>query len=630
MFEVILHYFWKTKNLKKFFMRTPNFYKVSLCLMFCFPSLHANNIATGTVTLGNQNISAPNDPANYTEIRFDLSWENAWRLSTGPANWDAAWIFAKYRIGTGDYHHAWLSPTAGDHSYDIGASSDAVTIEPATDSMGVFVHLANPGNVALLEVKDLALRWYYRSNLLDPVDDNDQVTVQVFAIEMVYVPQGSFYLGDGNQTILTTAFSTNAFRKSNSSSFTDANDAILISSEAALSFVNTTGYGAFDPAVSQNASAAYQTYTLPALFPKGFDAFYCMKYEGSVRQYVDFFNTLPNSGSARSNRNALGNTANFRHGFDWPVVNAAIDANVRSTVSGHRAMGFLSVEDVLTYLDWAALRPITELEYEKACRGHDTPHGPIYPIPREFAWGDATINTNTNISNGNGSTGGWTNAHVTNDGTTSEGINATIHNTFYANYGYATSTIANRGPLRCGIFAAKSPFPSSNPRRVAGATYYGIMEMTGNLHELCISPAVASTATTATFRRVKASNFQGVHGDGEINLTTGRFNQSNWAYPQLGYTLNTPESGGMNPVLRGGYWRTQNAATPRQQLAVSYRPPVQYPATTNTNSTAQITSNLCGMSTTGTTTLTFTTRPNATLTGNYPNWPGIRGVRNAP
>ena len=34
-------------------------------------------------------------------------------------------------------------------------------------------------------------------------------------------------------------------------------------------------------------------------------------------------------------------------------------------------MTYISWPDLLAYADWAALRPITELEYEKAARGVD-------------------------------------------------------------------------------------------------------------------------------------------------------------------------------------------------------------------------------------------------------------------
>ena len=59
---------------------------------------NANNISVTNVSLTGQNTAD-----NYTFVRFDISWENSWRTSSAPANWDAAWIFVKYRVGNGNW-----------------------------------------------------------------------------------------------------------------------------------------------------------------------------------------------------------------------------------------------------------------------------------------------------------------------------------------------------------------------------------------------------------------------------------------------------------------------------------------------------------------------------------------------
>jgi len=61
----------------------------------------ANNIAVGTVTLTEQNTTS-----DYTHIKFNISWENSWKVSTGPSNWDAAWVFVKYKETGGGWKHA--------------------------------------------------------------------------------------------------------------------------------------------------------------------------------------------------------------------------------------------------------------------------------------------------------------------------------------------------------------------------------------------------------------------------------------------------------------------------------------------------------------------------------------------
>jgi hypothetical protein len=44
-------------------------------------------------------------------VQFNLSWENSWRTSAAPNNRDAAQVFVKYRVGSGDWQHTLLSNT---------------------------------------------------------------------------------------------------------------------------------------------------------------------------------------------------------------------------------------------------------------------------------------------------------------------------------------------------------------------------------------------------------------------------------------------------------------------------------------------------------------------------------------
>src|SRR5689334_2843436 len=86
------------------------FFASVLILLFLSVGLSANNILVSNVSLTGQNISAgPNNPANFIMVQFTVGWENSWRLSTAPANWDAAWVFVKYRINGGDWQHALLN-----------------------------------------------------------------------------------------------------------------------------------------------------------------------------------------------------------------------------------------------------------------------------------------------------------------------------------------------------------------------------------------------------------------------------------------------------------------------------------------------------------------------------------------
>ncbi|MCP4001703.1 MAG: SUMF1/EgtB/PvdO family nonheme iron enzyme, partial [Gammaproteobacteria bacterium] len=128
-----------------------------------------------------------------------------------------------------------------------------------------------------------------------------------------------------------------------------------------------------------------------------------------------------------------------------------------------RACNFLSWADGTAYMDWCALRPMTELEFEKACRGTVT------PVANEYAWGTATIATSAYT--------------LSNDGAANAGI-ASNYSATAGNASYSGTDGSINGPVRSGIFAAHS---SNAGRITSGATYYGIMEMSGNLFERCVT-----------------------------------------------------------------------------------------------------------------------------------------------
>jgi formylglycine-generating enzyme required for sulfatase activity len=160
----------------------------------------------------------------------------------------------------------------------------------------------------------------------------------------------------------------------------------------------------------------------------------------------------------------------------------------------------MNSRDLMAYLDFAGLRPMTELEYEKICRG------PNDPVPNEFAWGS------TYFLNGAGFLAGT--------GGTPEERPAT------AGVNIMTNSTAATGKLyvaRNGVFAN-----DSSGRVVSGATYWGVMEMTGNLWEYIIG------VMNATGRA-----YTGSHGDGRLALS-GDHDVANWpdvTNPHFGFGL---------------------------------------------------------------------------------------------
>lgn len=397
----------------------------------------ANNIAVANATLTGQNIVA------HTEIiNFDVSWENSWRTNTNENNYDGAWIFVKFRkMGTVDWRHCTIN-TSG------FAAATGATFNVPTDGKGAFIYKATATGVSNVNYLANQIIWNYG---VDGILDNETVEIRVFALEMVYIPQGTFQLGSGG-------VESNAFKLGATSSPFDVT-ASAISFGTTGSVLNTNGNGP-------------TTGTLAATYPTGFNAFWIMKYETSQQQYVDFLNHID---LARATFN------------DIVGIRTGTHPNFTAN-QPERAVGNCNTQRLTSMADWSGLRPFTEMEYEKACRGYNTP-----AVPNEYPWGNTTINNLTS---------------VTNTGLSNETVNIPV--AANANIG---NSYAGGLASRVGLFARTS----GSTRVLSGGTYYGVMDMGGNVAEICIN-AVS----------IGGLAFDGVlHGDGNLDAT-GATNISNW------------------------------------------------------------------------------------------------------
>lgn len=232
------------------------FFLIVFSVFFFLDNSFSNNIQVNTVTLTGQNKTS-----HYTAVQFNLSWENSWRDAL---NFDAAWVFVKYKASYDSvWKHATLSTTNSYHVVPAG-----FTRSVSTDGKGIFVYRSAEGSGSN-SLTGVQLRWMYGT---DGVGDYDLVTVKVFAIEMVYVPEGSFYAGDG----YTTA-DIGQFSQGNTTS------PFLITSEASLTLggTPTSNLGNRNTVgmIIDDDFNYITTQTLPAAFPKGYNDFFCMKYE---------------------------------------------------------------------------------------------------------------------------------------------------------------------------------------------------------------------------------------------------------------------------------------------------------------------------------------------------------------
>lgn len=432
-----------------------------LCLAF---TLQANNIQVNNVSLTGQNT---ND--GYTQVQFDVSWENSWRISVGPANWDAAWVFVKYRVNGNLWRHATLNLTGS-------TGPGGAQIDVASDQTGAFVYRSSDGT-GDINWSNIQLRWNYAD---DGVDDNALVDVQVFAIEMVYVPEAEFSLGTGtfgdeiDEFYTLTQFGPLTLRQP-----------YRVNSEAAITVANAVGSLFYE----NNVNGGDQGGPIPAAYPKGYAAFYCMKYEVSQDQWIGFFNTLTQTQKAAVDiTGPQGKNSDeefLRNGISWP------DAGNATTTNPNVPMNYVRSGFVTAYLDWSGLRPMSEMEFEKACRGT------LNAVAGEFAWGNSNIHATIYT--------------YLNEGAPNEQIADAGSGT--GNAIYQETNGVPSGPKRCGIVAASATL---NNREETGGSYYGIMELTGNVYERAVSAG-----------NPQGRSFNGLHGDGALTAG-GAANVANW------------------------------------------------------------------------------------------------------
>jgi formylglycine-generating enzyme required for sulfatase activity len=487
----------------------------------------SNNIAITNTTLVGQNTGS-----KFTYVQFDVSWENSWRYNAGPTNWDAAWIFVKYQVFGQQWKHATISTLASDHSVTNDNGVPA-TINPTSDGKGVFAYRSNAitnGTVGNVNWTGVTLKWNYGT---DNISDTAQVTIKVFGIEMVNIPSGPFFIGDGT-------VGANQFRDGIGYPFE-------IKGEGGLTFQNTSSSSTTQPSDPLRTSG----YSLSSGFPKGYQEFYLMKYEITQFQYMEFFNTLPNNTILKNAKN-IGLAGSARNMLSWSGL--ANDGMVLTSGTGDRACSNLGWVEFCAYADWAAMRPMSELEYEKASRGCDNTSTPVpvFPVQNEYAWGTTTINGIINANSG---------TYITNNNTSNEIINGPCQG-YNALYCRSSCT----GPVRVGIFAAQQC--NSNQRENSGASYYGVMELSGNVAEIVVGTYDVCSGNGSPFSRT-------THGDGELS-PNGHANVTNWLSNNCvgGSDLNTGTYS--NVAIRGGGWvdpATYLRTSDRSQLGNSITNP---------------------------------------------------------
>jgi len=518
-----------------------SFARVALFFFFfsAFYSLpaFANNLSITNVEL------VDNVPASDTsDIEFDITWANSWNDNE---NNDAVWVFAKYctsgcTTNPANWYHATLKTSGINPSGVSRGSGTLLDVIVSADKKGAFIQRTGQGT-GTVTTTDVNLVWDYAQ---DQVSDATAIAantrIKVFGIEMVYIPQGAYYFGDiADGTALATPFNIE---------FGGAATSVpgVVGGEDALTFGTTGSFFYYNNSGANDAADGALIY-LPPNYPKGYQATYVMKYEITQGQYADFFNTLTANG--QTNRDITSATASgknsdaavARNTVSW--TGAGTDMTTASI--DDRACSYLSWLDVAAYLDWAALRPMTEMEFEKAGRG------PVYNVALEFAWGSTSVTAC---------------AALANDGATNE--------TCSTGGAMVNAASGLTGPTRVGMFAA-----GTDTRAASGGSYWGVMDLSGNVSEMIVNIGGISAVNVYTSR-----DFAGSHGDGRlVNISSASYdgNATNPGWPGLSSTVSQGITTAAGSGTKGGAWNTATASP--SLLRIANRTAISSQPATRTN-----------------------------------------------
>ncbi len=463
-------------------MKTVN--KNLLGILFCVLGLmvNANNL---TIT----NVSLTGATSTTIQVQYNLFWDNSWR---DLENWDAAWVFVKYSTNAGlNWSHATLSTTG----HVIGTSTPGATIHIPQDNTGAFIYRSSVSS-GTFTITGQQLQWNFTANGLNQTQASG-ATIRVFGMEMVYIPQGEYYLGDGVNYSTTPTPTASAFTRSGTN-----NSAGFIPSNISET-LNDPFYGDFRIngllGVDLNNDTVVSTWPTDApSFPTGYKAFYTMKYKVTQGQYTDFLNTLTYDQQSQRVNNAH-NTANASiwdgsttalpsHRNNIFVLTPGISntqPRIYTATRPDRECNYINWPDAAAYLDWAALRPYSEFEKEKFARG------PVPPVQGEIANGTTSFSALVGI------TSGVENGTEIATNTTQNLYN--ISQEYYPTGGDNSSFY--RAPIRSGIFGT-----SSSTRVQSGSTYYGVNDYGSGLIEWQVS-----------FATLAGRSFTGLHGNGVLN-----------------------------------------------------------------------------------------------------------------
>ena len=310
-----------------------------------------------TVTIEKVTV-APRDSKTAT-VSFDLSWKGSWRHE---GNHDAVWVFFKVQAEGGtDWQPVRLVADkvlnpAGYGQDKGGTPLDFIVPRGEDGFVGMFVRRAEFGQGTVRTARVTAV-WDFVAS--EHITRDVNVSMRAFGIEMVYVPTGPYYLGTHAHTDMNDFY---RYRKG----------------EGKQTPYHVTGPGAIPTGRQEGrlwASGAQPDDggEIPASFPNGYPAIYCMKKMITGSDYCGFLNTLAPEEAAKRYCPAI-NRSGKAPDYTYSVNEEQAVHNLNP----------LSWADGAVFGAWAGLRPMTELEFEKITvgpiePGWDTGHSLDFP-----------------------------------------------------------------------------------------------------------------------------------------------------------------------------------------------------------------------------------------------------------
>ena len=292
---------------------------------FLVNTASANNMLVQNVT------TTGNNAVNKTiQVQFDISWDNSWRDAI---NWDAAWIFMKFKDANGLWQHVQLNQTGF-----ANGTGTANTMQVTSDKVGSWLYRSAQGS-GTFNTTGMQLQWNYG---LSDLTDVTGLEVRVFAVEMVYVPEGGYCIAN------TTGQFGNIGLNAPGGGRPVINDRLTPTLSSNIRIKGNTGIDYNNDGIVENTS-----------YPTGYSPFYVMKYELTEQQYADFLNTL--TPIEKTILGTAGSTISLNNGEYFAS-------------SPNRACGGYTTNRYLFYKVWAGLTMISQLEMNKLIFGPLTPY----------------------------------------------------------------------------------------------------------------------------------------------------------------------------------------------------------------------------------------------------------------